>query len=106
MKDPQAPWKGIVIGGGLVVAWYIATRTTIVLAYKAGTLSQVQGICDSSTGRLARALSAQGAADCSHIDSISMWWNLAGFAGLALVIGCGAWLIYRSQRTSSAASAQ
>jgi hypothetical protein len=99
MNARQRPWAGIIIGGALITLWYIANRTTLVLAYKAGTLSQVQGICDSNLGRLGRAFSAQGAAECSHIDSLSTWWNAAGFAGLLLILACAGWLIYQAQRT-------
>lgn len=100
MNAQQRPWAGIIIGGALIALWYIATRTTLVLAYKAGTLSQVQGLCDSNIGRLSRALSAQGAADCNHIDGLSTWWNAAAFAGLLLIVGCAGWLIYQHQRTT------
>jgi hypothetical protein len=103
MNASQRPWAGIIIGGGLIAIWYIATRTTLVLAYKAGTLAQVQGLCDSNLGRLSRAMNAQGDAACTHIDGLSMWWNLAGFAGLALVVGCGIWAAYLAQHKPTTA---
>jgi hypothetical protein len=97
MNANQRPWAGIVIGGGLIALWYIVTRTTLALAYRGGTLSQVQGMCNSNLGMVSRAMSARGDAACNHISALSTWWNLAGFTGLALILGCGAWLIYRSQ---------
>ena len=99
MNAHRRPWTGIAIGLALIAVWYAVTRTSLILAYRGGTLSQVQGICDSSIGRFSRALSAQGAANCNHIDSLSTWWNAAGFAGLFLAIACAGWLIYQSQRT-------
>jgi hypothetical protein len=99
MSAHQRPWAGIIIGGGLIALWYIATRTTLVLAYRAGTLSQVQGLCNSNIGMVSRAMSAQGDAACNHIGTVATWWNAAGFAGLLLVLGCAGWLVYQSQRT-------
>jgi hypothetical protein len=92
-------WAGITAGLILIAVWFAVTRTTLVLAYRGGTLSQVQGICDSSLGRFGRAMSAQGAAGCNHIDGLATWWNAAGVAGLLLIVASAAVLIYQSQRT-------
>lgn len=103
MNRASWPWAGIAAGLALIAAWYAATRTTLLIAYgspAAGTrtLAQVQGICDSSFGTFARTMSAQGAAGCGHIDSLSTSWNAAGFAGLLLAAAAGIVLIYRAQR--------
>jgi hypothetical protein len=97
--NAKLAWGGVVTGLILIAAWYAITRTTLILAYRAGTLSQVQGLCDSNLGRLSRAMSSQSAFTCGHIDSLSTWCNAAGFAGLLLILACAGWLIYQSQRT-------
>ncbi len=101
------PWLGVAAGLGLIAAWFAATRTTLLLAYGTPatgihTLAQAQGLCDSSIGQYARTLSAQGAANCSGVDAVSMHWNIAGFAGLLLAISCGVLLAYRATQGNRA----
>lgn len=88
----------LALGLVLIAGWFAATHTTLIYAWKGGSLSQVQSICDSGLGRLSRGLSASGAAECSRIDSLSMWWNVAGFAGLLAAVVAGFLLIYRAQQ--------
>jgi hypothetical protein len=90
-------WGGVTTGLAAIAGWFAATHTTLLLAYRGGTLSQVQGICDSGIGQLGRAMSTQAAASCSQVDTYSMWLNLAGFAGLMLAIASAALLAYRAQ---------
>ena len=97
MTARKLAWDGVIGGLFLIGAWFAATRTTFWYAYRGGSLSQVQGLCDSGLGRLSRALSAQGAAECSHIDSVSANWNITGFAGLLLAVASAAWLVYQAQ---------
>lgn len=87
----------LALGLVAVAGWFAAVHTTLIYAWKGGSLSQVQGICDSSLGRFSQALSSNGAAECAHIDSLAMWWNLAGFAGLLAAGVAGFLLIYRAQ---------
>jgi hypothetical protein len=94
-------WTGLATGIAAIAAWFVATRTTLLLAYKGGTLSQVQGICDSGLGRLGRAMYTQAATNCNSVDSYSMWLNLLGFAGLLLAVASVAVLFYRSQHRPS-----
>lgn len=83
----------LTVGLVLIAAWYLATRTTLLFAYRAGTLAQVQSLCDSGLGRIARGMSAQGAARCGHVDSLAMWLNLAGIAGVLLVVGVAGYAV-------------
>ena len=87
---------GAAAGIALIFAWFAATRTTLLLAYRGGTLSQVHAICDSSVGQLGRLMSARAATECSNIDNALTWWNVAGIAGVLLAAGCGALLAYRA----------
>jgi hypothetical protein len=93
-------WGAVATGLAAIVGWFAATHTTLLLAYRGGSLSQVQGICDSGLGQLGRAMSAQAEASCSQVDTYSMWLNVAGFAGLMLAIASAALLAYRSQHRS------
>lgn len=98
----------LIIGLAAIVVWFAATRTTLLLAYGKNssplTLNQVQGVCDSSMGLIARNLSAQGAANCASVDIYSMWLNVAGFAGLMLAIASAALIAYRSQHQPARSS--
>jgi hypothetical protein len=98
-------WGGVATGLAVIAGWFTATHTTLLLAYRGGSLSQVQGICDSGLGQLGRAMSAQTAARCSQVDSYSMWLNVAGFAGLMLAIASAALLAYRAQHQSPSGAA-
>jgi hypothetical protein len=93
-------WAGLIAGAALIIAWYLATRTTLIIAYGAGSMSQAQSLCGSGFGYLARGMSPKTDLACSHITSDMNWWNLAGFAGLALLAGCAAWLIWQRSRQS------
>ncbi len=101
---------GAVLGLVLIGAWFVYTRTTFALSYGTQgtglrTMAEVQGLCDSSAGQLARTLSAQGSAACGSVDHAATLWNAAGFAGLLLAVACAAVLLYRGvQRTGAAAA--
>jgi hypothetical protein len=91
-------WYGIAAGLLMIMGWYAATRTTLLLAYGNGgtlTLHQVQGICDSSIGQIGRALPVQAAVNCGSVDGYAKWLNVTGAAGLFLTVTCGALLRYR-----------
>jgi hypothetical protein len=91
-------WYGIAAGLLMIMGWYAATRTTLLLAYGNGgtlTLHQAQGICDSAIGQIGRALSAQAAVNCGSVDSYAKWLNITGVAGLFLTVTCGATFGYR-----------
>jgi hypothetical protein len=48
-------WYGIAAGLLMIMGWYAATRSTLLLAYGRGgklTLHQVQGICASASGQI------------------------------------------------------
>jgi hypothetical protein len=65
-------WYGIAAGLLMIMGWYAATRTTLLLAYGRGgklTLHQVQGICDSASGQIGRALSGPAAANCGSVHN-------------------------------------
>ncbi len=99
-------WTGLTIGLAAIAAWFLATRTTLFLAYgTSGTphdLAQAQSMCDGGLGQFARALNAQAAANCTSVDTYAMWLNLAGFAGLLLAAASVAVLAYRHNRPSAA----
>jgi len=88
---------GAAIGGALIAAWFAATRTKLLYAYRGGTLSQVHAVCDSGIGQFGRLLNTTAAAECNSIDNAVTWWNVAGAAGLLLTAACGIMLIYRAQ---------
>lgn len=91
-------WYGIAAGLLMIMGWYAATRTTLLLAYGNGgnlTLHEVQGICDSAIGQIGRALSVQAAANCGSAGNYTSWLNITGAAGLFLTVTCGALLAYR-----------
>ncbi len=91
-------WYGIAAGLLVIMGWYAATRTTLLLAYGNGgslTLHQVQGICDSAIGQIGRALPVQAAANCGSAGNYATWLNITGAAGLFLAVTCGALLAYR-----------
>lgn len=77
----------LTVGLALIGGWFVATRTTLLFAYRAGTLAQVQSLCDSTLGRVARDMTTTAASNCAHADSLAMWLNLAGITGVLLVIG-------------------
>ena len=93
---------GAAAGVALIFAWFAATRTTLILAYKGGTLAQVHAICGSSIGQFGRLLNHAAAAECNSIDNTLTWWNLAGAAGALLAFGCGALLTWRAQHKQPA----
>jgi hypothetical protein len=95
---------GLITGIAGIVIWFVATRTTLLLAYRGGSLSQVQAICSSGIGQLGRIMSTQANAECASIDRYAMWLNVLGFAALLLVIGSAGVLIYRAMQRPSAAS--
>ncbi|HEV8275798.1 MAG TPA: hypothetical protein VGQ26_08895 [Streptosporangiaceae bacterium] len=91
-------WYGIAAGLLVIMGWYAATRTTLLLAYGNGgtlTLHQVQGICDSAIGQIGRALPVPAAVNCGSVDGYAKWLNVTGVAGLFLTVTCGAFLRYR-----------
>jgi hypothetical protein len=96
-------WYGIAAGLLVIMGWYAATRTTLLLAYGNGTLTlhQVQGICDSAIGQIGRALSGQAAVNCGSVDSYAKWLNITGVAGLFLTVTCGALLRYRIEHRAA-----
>jgi hypothetical protein len=91
-------WYGIAADLLMIMGWYAATRATLLLAYGNGgtlTLHQAQGICDSATGQIGRALPAPAAVNCGSVDSYAKWLNVTGVAGLFPTVTCGAFLRYR-----------
>jgi hypothetical protein len=88
---------GATAGVALIAAWFAAMHTTLILAYKGGTLAQVHAMCGSSIGQFGRLLNTIAAAECNSIDNTVTWWNVAGAAGLLLAVTCGATLLYRAQ---------
>ena len=91
-------WYGIAAGLLMIMGWYAATRTTLLLAYGHGgnlTLHEVQGICDSASGQIGRGLSGQAAANCGSVHSYATWLNITGVAGVFLTVACGALLTHR-----------
>jgi hypothetical protein len=88
---------GAAAGIALIAAWFAALHTTLILAYRGGTLAQVHAMCGSSIGQFGRLLNATAAAECNSIDNTVTWWNVAGAAGLLLAVTCGAMLLYLAQ---------
>ena len=97
-------WYGIAAGLLMIMGWYAATRTTLLLAYGHGgnlTLHEVQGICDSASGQIGRALSAPAAVNCGSVDGYAKWLNVTGAVGLFLTVTCGALLRYRIEHRAA-----
>jgi hypothetical protein len=91
-------WYGIAAGLLMIMGWYAATRTTLLLAYGRGgnlTLHEVQGICDSASGQVGPALSGPAAVNCGSVHSYATWLNFTGVAGVFLTVACGAFLAHR-----------
>jgi hypothetical protein len=91
-------WYGIAAGLLMIMGWYAATGTTLLLAYGRGgnlTLHEVQGICDSAIGQIGRGLSGQAAVNCGSVHSYATWLNITGVAGVFLTVACGALLAHR-----------
>jgi hypothetical protein len=91
-------WYGIAAGLLMIMGWYAATRTTLLLAYGRGgslTLHEVQGICDSASGQVGPALSGPAVVNCGSVHSYATWLNFTGVAGVFLTVACGAFLAHR-----------
>jgi hypothetical protein len=91
-------WYGIAAALLMILGWYAATRTTLLLAYGHGgnlTLHEVQGICDSAIGQIGRGLSVQAKANCGSVHSYATWLTITSVAGVFLTVACGAVLAHR-----------
>jgi len=103
---PQRKWTpGWVIATGvlLAAAGYALGQTTLLVAYKGGTVSQVNGICTSALGQFAQVLRPAAAGGCGQI---AMYEQLHGWlivAGVLTMAGGVAWEIRNRQKGSAGA---
>jgi hypothetical protein len=85
-KARRAPRWVIAAGALLAIAGYLLGHTTLLVGWKGGDASQLNGICTSAIGQLAQVFSAAGRTDCSKValvEQASGWMIVAGLAAVA-----------------------
>jgi hypothetical protein len=93
-----------VIAAGVIItaAGWALGHTTLLVAWKGGTASQVNGICTSGIGQLGQVVNAGLRGSCGQValyEQASGWLIVLG---VLVTAGGVAWAIWQQQRKAAA----
>jgi hypothetical protein len=74
----------VAVGLGMILAWIVVPSVPGVILV--GSLRHANSVCGSGLGTLAQAMNGEAASGCARAANWMTFFNVVGFAGLALAV--------------------